>query len=152
MAHGARQQARPPHRPQVRLYPLLIALLLLAIPAGTLHAADEQTVYKHFQTFAKGWMNDLTKISRQNSSKAEQKPAKSGGEEAKYACYGPECEIWIKKTDSPQTPYIGFIRYPEKHYLKKTPRSPQDPSSEDVLLATFPVTEIFRFTNNRWIF
>ncbi len=152
MAHGARQQARQQHRPPSRLTPLLIALLLLALPAGSLHAADEQTVYKHFQAFAKGWMNDLGKISRQNSSKAEQKPLKPGGEDGRYACYGPECEIWIKKTDSPQTPYIGFIRYPEKHFQKKTPRSAQDSPTEDILLATFPVTEIFRFTNNRWIF
>ncbi len=129
---------------------LLILTLVLALPAPLL-AVDEQTVYRTFQTFAKEWMTSLDDTSRRNLHLAGQRPAQPGVIHNRYACYGPECEIWIKKIDSAQTPYLGFIRYPEKHYRKKINPTGKEPVVQDVLLTTFPVTEIFRFTDNRWV-
>ena len=125
-------------------------LFAIALPQPLL-AYDEQAVYRDFQAFAQEWMTALNNTSRRNLRRAGQKPTQPGITHNRYACYGPECKIWIKKTDSPQTPYLGFIRYPEKHYRKEIKPTASNPATQDVLLATFPVTEIFRFSDNRWV-
>ena len=133
----------------VVLSSLVLACTLLAAGRPAL-GADEQTAYKSFQEFSRQWMARLAEISDQNSRKA--RPSRGAtDEQARYVCYGPDCEIWIKKTDSRQTPYVGFIRYPEKHFLKNGDRVEQTDAG-DTLLTTFPVTEIFRFSAGRWIY
>lgn len=149
MFNRPRQKARC-NRKRIPSLGLLLAILLLSLSLP-LHAADEQTAYKHFQIFAREWMTSLDKTNRQNFRNASRPSSKKGASTDRYACYGPECEIWIKKTDSAQTPYLGFIRYQEKHYRKKTAANTSSTKRQDHLLASFPVTEIFRFSDNRWV-
>jgi len=127
---------------------LVFALLAAGSPAL---GADEPAVLQSFQKFSRQWMAKLTDISAQNGLKALSRRG-AGGEQAKYVCYGPDCEVWIKKTDSRHTPYVGFIRYPEKHFLKNGDSAQPAMGGEDTLLAAFPVTEIFRFSGGRWVF
>ncbi len=131
---------------------LLAFAVILLFPAVGLGATDEAAVYRDFQVFAKGWMARLAEISRSNSRSVGHDRRSQAGGEAGYVCYGPEWEIWIKKTGSPRTPYVGFLRYPEKHFFKKASPSDKGAATEEVLQTSFPVTEIFRFSGARWVY
>ncbi|MGQ9812162.1 MAG: hypothetical protein ACUVQ2_01940 [Dissulfurimicrobium sp.] len=113
----------------------------------------EADIELSFEKFAKTWMNKLENINKANSKTVVIKPSTADGiYSGRYICYGPECQTSIKKTDSTETPYIGLIRYSEKHILKKGPTRQDAMNDPGTTIKETPVTEIFRFSKGRWIY
>ena len=106
-----------------------------------------------FEKFAKTWMNKLENINKTNSKTVGINLSPSDGVySGRYVCYGPECQTSIKKTDSPETPYVGLIRYSEKQILKKGPSRQDALNDPGTAVEETSVTEIFRFSKGRWIY
>jgi hypothetical protein len=112
---------------------------------------SEEMAQKLFEEFVADWMKKLEHINVTNRSKP-QIQAVEGGYSCCYINYGPDREFWIKRTDSPLTPFVGFLRYSEKT-LQKYGKT-QEEVLKDVgkVVAETPVTEIFRYTKGKWVY
>ncbi|UKL12989.1 hypothetical protein [Dissulfurimicrobium hydrothermale] len=114
---------------------------------------SDDEIRQSFERFAKAWMAKLEAISRENSKKIRLEPLERDGVYVgRYVCYGPECNISIKRTGSKETPYVGMIYYSEKQVLKKGPTRQDALNDPGTPIEEVPVTEIFRYTKGKWVY
>jgi hypothetical protein len=134
---------------------LLSAVLALALtpsgPSTAIADPGKSAAQKSFEQFVNVWMAKLDRIGKINILGIDIMP-RDQGFVGRYVCYGPECEFSIKETDSPETPFVGILRYPEKHFLKKGETRQKTIQSPGMLTKKIPVTEIFRFTRGKWVY
>jgi hypothetical protein len=132
---------------------LLSALLALTVSGPSIAIADPGilSVQESFEQFVNAWMAKLDRIGEMNIRAPDITPSDQGFV-GRYVCYGPECEFSIKETGSPETPFIGVLHYWEKHFLKKGETWQKTIQSPGMLTDKIPVTEIFRFTQGKWVY
>lgn len=134
------------------LLPGLIALAASLCLAGEspLSPPDE-AVQRSFEQFVKGWMSKLERISAENSRNVHIQSCE-GGYQGHFMCYGPECEYWIKPTGRRDTPYIGYLIYQEKEFLKRGCSPDEAKKDPGTVVSEMKVTEIFRYTKGKWVY
>lgn len=115
------------------------------------NAISEETVNKLFADFVADWMKKLEDINNANRAKLKIQ-AVDGGFSCCYVHYGPEREFWIKRTDSPVTPFVGFLRYSEKTLQKYGKTQEEVLQNVERVIAETPVTEIFRYSKGKWVY
>lgn len=136
----------------VRLLVLVFLIVCLEVGhAGQAKAIDDPIALSTFEMFVQGWMRNLERVSRDNLSGIRLESSRDGYTD-RYIRYGPEYQFRIKKTESAQTPYIGILTYPEKHMAKMGRTSDDARQTTGRVLNEIRVTEIFRFTNGRWVY
>lgn len=115
------------------------------------NANSEETVKKLFADFVADWMKKLEAINNANRAKLKIQ-AVDGGYSCCYVHYGPDREFWIKRTDSPATPFVGFLRYSEKTLQKYGKTQEEVLQDVERVIAETPVTEIFRYSKGKWVY
>ncbi len=132
---------------------LLSAVLALTLSGPSTAVADpgKPAAQKSFEQFVNVWMSKLDRIGKMNIRGLDIIP-RDQGFVGRYVCYGPECEFSIKETGSPETPFVGILRYSEKHFLKKGESRQKTFQSPGMLTKKIRVTEIFRFTRGKWVY
>ena len=132
---------------------LLSAVLALTLSGPSTAVADpgKSAAQKSFEQFVNVWMSKLDRIGKMNIRGLDIIP-RDQGFVGRYVCYGPECEFSIKETGSPETPFVGILRYSEKHFLKKGESRQKTFQSPGMLTKKIRVTEIFRFTRGKWVY
>jgi len=130
-----------------------VLALILTVSGPSTAVADPGilSVQESFEKFANAWMAKLDRIGKMNIRALNIMPDDQGFV-GRYVCYGPECEFSIKETRSPETPFVGILRYREKHFLKKGETRQKTIQSAGMLTEKIPVTEIFRFTHGKWVY
>ncbi|MBI3246864.1 MAG: hypothetical protein HYZ50_10190 [Deltaproteobacteria bacterium] len=112
-------------------------------------AISEDAALALFDTFTVEWMKKLEETEQFHKTKA-QVTESADGFSAEYTGYLPPRYTLVKKTESPDTPYVGILTYYEEK-LRCTGKT-----KEEALQGTFSqveqtqVSEIFRFTNGKW--
>ena len=129
----------------------LIACLIVNTSVAAAKAAEETSALRGFEVFVNGWMEKLALVCEENSRGLKLTASKEGFS-GEYVCYGPENRFWIKKTESPLTPYLGFLNYPEKRIIKKGRTFREVNLDPGQVASQIPVTEIFRFTEGHWVY
>jgi hypothetical protein len=109
------------------------------------------SVQESFEKFVNAWMTKLDRIGKMNIRALNVVPSDKGFV-GRYVCYGPECEFSIKETGYRETPFVGVLHYREKHFLKKGKTRQEAIQSSGMLTDKIPVTEIFRFTQGKWVY
>lgn len=132
------------------ILPVVLALTLSG-PATAISDPGESAVKKSFEKFVSAWMGKLDRIGKKNIQTLVIVPG-SQGFVGRYINYGPEYEFSIKKTGSPETPFVGFIHYTEKHFLKRGQTKQKTIQDAGRLTNKIPVIEIFRFTRGKWVY
>ena len=132
---------------------MLSVVLALTLSGPSTATADpwKPSAQKSFEQFVNVWMSKLDRIGRMNILGIDIIP-RDQGFVGRYVCYGPECEFSIKETGSPETPFVGILRYSEKHFLKKGETRQKTFQSPGMLTKKIRVTEIFRFTRGKWVY
>ena len=132
---------------------LLSAVLALTVSGPSTAVADpgKPAAQKSFEQFVNVWMSKLDRIGKMNIRGLDIVPGGQGFV-GRYVCYGPECEFSIKETGSPLTPFVGLLRYSEKHFLKKGETRQKTFQGPGMLTKKIRVTEIFRFTRGKWVY
>jgi hypothetical protein len=97
---------------------VLALALTLSGPSTAVADPGKPAAQKSFEQFVNVWMSKLDRIGKMNILGIDIMPHDQGFV-GRYVCYGPECEFSIKETGSPETPFVGILRYREKHFLKK---------------------------------
>lgn len=115
------------------------------------NANSEETANKLFADFVADWMKKLEGINNANRAKLKIQ-AVDGGYSCCYVHYGPDREFWIKRTDSPVTPFVGFLRYSEKTLQKYGKTQEEVLQDVERVIAETPVTEIFRYSKGKWVY
>ena len=133
----------------------LSAVLALALtvsgPSTVVADPGKSAAQKSFERFVNSWMSKLDKIGKINILGIDIMPCDQGFV-GRYVCYGPECKFTIKETCSQETPFVGILRYSEKHFLKKGETRQETFQSPGMLTKKIRVTEIFRFTRGKWMY
>jgi len=134
------------------MLPGLLALAAsLSLACEALSSPPDEAVQRSFEQFVQGWMSKLGRIGAENSIKA---PIQSceGGYQGHFVCYGPECEYWIKPTGRDDTPYVGYLIYQEKEFLKRGCSPDEAKKDPGIVVSEMKVTEIFRYTKGKWVY
>ncbi len=140
------------NRHPVELILLSVVLALtLSGPFTAIADPGKPAAQKSFEQFVNVWMSKLDRIGKMNIRGLDIIP-RDQGFVGRYVCYGPECEFSIKETGSPETPFVGILRYSEKHFFKKGETRQKTFQSPGMLTKRIPVTEIFRFTRGKWVY
>ncbi|MBI3301332.1 MAG: hypothetical protein HYZ72_04545 [Deltaproteobacteria bacterium] len=119
-----------------------------ATPASA--ALTEDAALATFDAFTIEWMKKLTQTEEFHRTQTVKVTESAEGFAAEYVGYLPHRYIVVKKTSSPETPFVGILTYFEKtlRCVGKTReealRGPFDQT------ATSQVSEIFRFTRGKW--
>ncbi len=113
--------------------------------------AQDDVAKKRFETFAKDWMARLESINGQNlkNIKLANDP---NGYSGRYICYGPECDLEVKPTASKEAPFIGILRYKERHMEKRGLTFSEATEAPSIVAVEVPVTEIFRYSKGKWVY
>jgi hypothetical protein len=132
---------------------LLSAVLALTLsgPSTAVAGPGKPAAQKSFEQFVNVWMAKLDRIGKMNIQSIDIIPHDQGFV-GRYVCYGPECEFSVKETSSHETPFVGILRYREKHFLKKGETRQKTIQCPGMLTDNIPVTEIFRFTHSKWVY
>ena len=141
-------------RNQHPVYLVLLSVVLALTLSGPCTAVADpgsSAAQKSFEQFVNVWMSKLDRIGKMNILGIDVMP-RDQGFVGRYVCYGPECEFSIKETGSPETPFVGILRYSEKHFLKKGETRQKTFQSPGMLTKKIRVTEIFRFTRGKWVY
>lgn len=112
-------------------------------PAG---GAASSRAHDSFARFAHKWMKEMHQVEARNRS--HPKVVKEGGKQVMaYTGYDQGMRLQLKPTGSTKAPYVGLLHYQEKtfHCTDKAGKSCR-------VVATTPVTEIFRFQNGHWVY
>jgi hypothetical protein len=128
---------------------VLSTLLLVATPAlaGSPAAIPESGRHRaetSFEKFARQWMSKVHGLEQKHRSNPTVKPGESEPV-VTYRGYGEDYSIELRPTGHASAPYVGLLRYTEHVY------SCTNVEVKNCHIAsTVPVTEIFRYQNNRW--
>lgn len=120
-------------------------------PAKSSLSNQDETAKKGFEVFVKDWMVKLGFVSDQNV-KHFKLANDQDGYSGRYICYGPECDFEVKPTTSKEAPFIGILRYKEKHFEKRGVTFAEASEAPAVVAMEVPVTEIFRFSKGKWVY
>ncbi len=120
---------------------LLLAGAAWAGPPAAIPDADQQRASRAFDRFAGDWMGKMKRVERDNRAKP-----KRAGAGMSYRGYASDFKTELKPTGHPSAPYVGILRYREHRYQCDAK------GSSCRVVASTPVTEIFRFQNGRWIY
>lgn len=112
-------------------------------PAGSSATSKAQD---SFARFAHKWMKEMHQAEARN--RRHPKVIKSGNDKVMaYTGYGNDIRLQLRPTGSSRAPYVGLL-----HYREKTFHCTDTKGRSCRVVATTPVTEIFRFQNGRWIY
>jgi len=133
----------------------MLAFIFVLIASSTWSCAaasqDNGSMASSFEEFGKAWMSKLDKVGKENRTQLQLK--RDGNIYiGSYRCYGPECELTVKPTDSKVSPFVGLIRYIEKEIEQRGASREEALNAEGKVVSEVPVTEIFRFTKGKWIY
>lgn len=129
---------------------LLCAAAVLAVSIPSASTAELPTVENRFQEFSRSWMARLDSISQKNRRAMKLEKGLAKKFVGRYVCYGPQCRIEVKKTDSAKTPYVGIIYYPQK-LIRLTGDTRQEAMDDQgTVVEETRVTEIFPYMDGRW--
>ena len=119
-------------------------------PPPVLTESERETiaVQASFDTFTAEWIS-----KRAKAQKAYHKVKKlKKGFSAEYVEILPTRLFKVKKTESKETPYIGILSYSKKTFRStaKTKKAALKGPFED--LGTGSVSEIFRYSEGKWVY
>jgi hypothetical protein len=97
-----------------------------------------------FEEFAADWMQKVRAIEDQSRNKPT---VKTGATDPlfTYRGYGDRYSTELRPTGLARAPYVGLLRYTEHVYSCQSVRA-----KACSIASTVPVTEIFRYRNDRW--
>jgi hypothetical protein len=131
-------------------YAVLLGVGLLLAGPALAEGETQQKVEQAFDRFAKHWLADLSKTTKQDRDQRRfltpVEPGKPG--EAPTYTYRENSGNYVietKATGNAAAPFIGILSYTESVYTCK------DSARKDcVLVKSSPITEIFPYRNGRW--
>jgi len=127
-----------------------LGLVLAVTGPAWAEGESQQKVEQAFDLFAKRWLGDISKTSKQDRDQSRfLTPAKPGAPaEAKTYTFRESDGNYViqtKETGNAAAPFIGILSYTESVYVCK------DPAREDCeLVESSPITEIFPYRDGRW--
>ncbi len=110
--------------------PAAVAEPAAIAPSGALREKAEAS----FQSFARGWVQDL----RQREAKAN----KAGQD---HTAPGREWRVELRPTGRVKTPYVGILHYTENRMQCRT-------AGACKRIGGNGVSEMFRFQNGKWVY
>jgi hypothetical protein len=132
-----------------------VLLAALALPWAAAHAdppariapdGGADRVRASFESFAKDWMTRAQARSERDRANPRLAP---GAKDlvATYREVGKDFEIELEPTGRPASPFVGVLRYSESVVTCA------DLHGTDCrVVATVPVTEVFRLRDGRWVY
>jgi len=128
----------------------ITSIFLLTFGASVAGADSTTTTPERARTalgdFAKSWMSKMKESEAQNRNQPSVRPGASHSV-VTYRGFGDDYRVELRPTGHPSAPFIGVIRYTERIYTCA------EPGSENCSVAsTVPVTEIFRYQGDRWVY
>jgi len=132
---------------------LLAGALLLSLSSHAL-ALEDAEVEKAFVKFQHEWIEMLTKYGKYGKShlQVQEDQAHKGSYIASYLVLTEPFEYRIKKTGQKASPYVGVIRYKKVTYSSKGNTPEQASAGKFKCEHESIVTEIFRFSGNKWVY
>ena len=121
--------------------------------AASALAMDDAEALKSFELFRTQWIQKLMKHGFYGRKHV--KFVKSDDEPVVRAVYkqlGPVKTTRIKKTSSAQCPYVGVLSYEELVFESTGPTREIARQGPFVCSRRVTITEIFRFSNGKWIY
>ena len=118
----------------------------LAEPPAAIPGAAQQRARDSFAHFAQAWMDKAHRLAAEERRNPTIRP---GAEEplVTYRGYGEDFSVELRPTGHPGSPFVGLLRYSELLYTCTDPKA-----SNCTVASSFPVTEIFRFRDGKWIY
>lgn len=141
------------NRKKRRLAALVTALVLHAPgaafsdpPARIDPAGAPLSAHASFEAFASDWMARTRARGDQDRANPRLTP---GARElvASYREVAPEFETELRHTGHPDTPYVGVL-----HYTEHVVQCADLRGTACHVVATLPVTEVFRLRDGRWVY
>lgn len=129
---------------------LFCAAVVLAVSIPYASTAELPAVENRFQEFSRSWMARLDSISQKNRRVMKLEKGLAKKFVGRYVCYGPQCRIEVKKTDSDKTPYVGIIYYPQKVIRLSGDTRQEVLDDKGTVVEETRVTEIFPYMDGRW--
>lgn len=132
---------------------LLMTGLLLALSSHAF-AVEDVEVEKAFVRFQGEWIAKLTKYGKYGKDYVQvaEDETRKGNYVASYLELSKPFEYRIKKTGQKASPYVGVMRYKKMTYSSKG-KTPEEASAGNFKCEhESVVTEIFRFSGNKWVY
>jgi len=152
------------------LHPAIgVCLCLYSVLPGSFSSADPKSQNPHtavdhphfdgenkarhtFDDFTQDWMRKLIETEPFQRAKRVTVTKTVEGFVAEYTGYLPHRYTEVKSTKSPTTPFIGILTYYKKQ-MQSFGKTEQDALSGTYRQAsTSEVSEIFRYTDGRWVY
>ena len=137
-----------------RLWIPLFFGLLLAFGSIPVFARDEVPAEEAFIRFQKEWLDGLNRHGKFGEShmRVEREPDHGGAYVARYSELTGPTAYEIKKTGQSKVPYIGVLHYEERSYLSKGKTPEEAGAGPFQCEKQTAITEIFRFSDGKWVY
>jgi len=135
---------------------LVVVALALAAPAGPAAAAEggearRQQLDETLQKFCLKWMGFLADREKDNK-KAIAWHAIADGVEGEFVGYGKDYSCGLSDYGPHTKVPVATIKYLELKYQHKGPSSSAAMGTTPKVIEATEVTEIFRFSQNKWVY
>jgi hypothetical protein len=132
---------------------LLLGCLLSSMPSFALTAEDAE-VEQAFVKFQHEWISKLNQHGKygKGNVQVEEDLNNKGNYTASYFTLSDPIDYRIKKTTQKGSPYVGVLRY-KKMVCSSRGKTPEEASAGNFKCEhKQTVTEIFRFSDGKWVF
>lgn len=123
-----------------------IPIAACAAPPAALADPSDQRARNSFDRFASDWMTKMQRLESQNRAHPSLRPG-AAQPLVTFRGYGSDFTTELKPTGHPRAPYVGILRYIEHLYTCADAKA-----TRCTVASTTPVTEIFRFQDDRWVY
>ena len=133
---------------------LVVFALMAGLQAARVMASDDAKVEEGFVAFQKDWMQKLRTHGKYGEHTAQVAEAKEGAGmfSAEYDDLTEPTSFEVKKTDVKATPYVGVIHYEKRKYSCRAKTAEQAKLGPYEIASSSEVTEIFRYSNGKWVY
>jgi hypothetical protein len=141
---------------KTRVFQIFLFWLLLfgfvAPYSSPCSAAEDEAVKEAFEVFQNDWIAKLSQHGEFGEGKIKVEKDPQGRYRATYRAIAKDRESEVKATGDKKSPYVGVLKYEEQTYahIADTPELARQGPFECERRVV--ITEIFRYTNGKWLY